>query len=243
MRYSLIIPAYNESARIGATLDIVVGYIAQQRCDAEVLIVNDGSRDDTAAIVRRYASSHPEIRLLENDANRGKGYSVRHGMMEATGDYLLFSDADLSAPLDEAAKLFAALDRGEDVAIGSRWLNPELQTVRQPLYRQLFGRIFNLLLRLVLRLKFRDTQCGFKAFRREAARKVFSLQRIERWAFDPEILYLARHFGYRIEEVPVRWSHDSGTRLHPVRDGFVMAGEVLRIRWYSLTGAYRPPSA
>ena len=236
--YSIVIPAYNESERIRTTLDRILAHIDERRWNAEVLVVNDGSSDDTAQIVRHYAARHPALRLLENPGNRGKGYSVRNGMLHATGEIILFSDADLSSPIEEADKLFAALAAGADVAMGSRWLRAELQTQRQSLHRQLFGRIFNLALRLILGLRYRDTQCGFKAFTRPAAQSIFPLQHIERWGFDPEILFLARKFGLNVEEVPVQWAHSEGTRLHPLRDGIRMFLELLKIRWYSLTGRY-----
>ncbi len=206
-------------------------------------MVNDGSSDDTAVIVREYARKHPALRLLENPGNRGKGYSVRNGMLHARGDILLFSDADLSSPIEEADKLFAAIANGADVAIGSRWLDPRLQIRRQPLHRQLFGRIFNLALRIILGLQFKDTQCGFKAFTRRSAQAIFPLQKIERWGFDPELLYLARKFGFAVSEVPVAWSHREGTRINPLRDGIRMFGEILRIRWYALKGNYAPSGA
>jgi glycosyltransferase involved in cell wall biosynthesis len=243
LSYSLVIPAYNESSRIRPTLDEILRYIAQQKWDAEILVVDDGSRDDTAAIVREYARAHPQIQLVQNPGNRGKGYSVRNGMLHARGDICLFTDADLSSPIAEAEKLFDAIRQGADIAIGSRWLRAELQTERQPLYRQAFGRIFNMLLRLVLGLHFRDTQCGFKAFRREAAQRIFPLQRIERWGFDPEILFLARRMGLRTVEVPVIWAHSEGTRLHPFRDGLRMFGDVMRIRWNAISGAYSAPAS
>ena len=241
MNYSLVIPAYNESSRIRPTLDKVLHYIAEQNWTAEVVIVDDGSGDDTPDIVREYARSHPLVRLVQNPGNRGKGYSVRNGMMHAGGDICLFSDADLSSPISEAEKLFAAIAGGADIAIGSRWLRAELQTERQPLYRQLFGRIFNFLLRLVLGLHFKDTQCGFKAFKREARQRIFPLQRIERWGFDPEILFLGRRMGFKTIEVPVKWAHSEGTRLHPFRDGFRMFVDVMQIRWNALTGVYNHP--
>src|SRR5215831_13542503 len=149
-KYSIVIPAYNEGARIGATLERVLGHIREKGWDAEVLVVNDGSRDDTVAIVQRAAAANPCLRLVENPGNRGKGYSVRNGMLRASGDILMFSDADLSSPIEEADKLFTAIAAGADIAIGSRWLQTELQTQRQPVYRQVFGRIFNLLLRMTL---------------------------------------------------------------------------------------------
>jgi len=236
--YSLIIPAYNESARLGATLERVLAYVHAQGWDAEVIVVNDGSRDNTAEIVKSFAAKDPILRLVENPGNRGKGYSVRNGMLNARGEIVLFSDADLSSPIEEASKLLAALDQGADIAIGSRWLRSETQTQRQPLHRQLFGRIFNLLLRLTLGLKFKDTQCGFKAFKQSAARAIFPLQKIERWGFDPEILFLARKFGFKVKEIPVVWGHSGGTRINPLVDGARMFQEMLRVRWYDLTGKY-----
>jgi glycosyltransferase involved in cell wall biosynthesis len=237
-KYSIIIPAYNEGARLGTTLDRVLAYLRAQGWDAEVIVVNDGSRDSTADLVRGYARKHPCLRLLENPGNHGKGYSVRNGMLNASGDLLLFSDADLSSPIEEAPKLFAALQAGAEVAIGSRWLQPELQTQRQSPLRQFYGRLFNVALRILLGLNFKDTQCGFKAFTREAAKKIFPLQKIERWGFDPELLYLARKSGLKVAEVPVAWAHVEGTRISPLRDGLRMFVEVLKIRWNALTGKY-----
>ena len=238
MTYSIVVPAYNESVRIRPTLHALVRHVQEQRWNAEILVVNDGSSDDTAQIVREFGNAYPQVLLIENPGNRGKGYSVRNGMLHARGDICLFTDADLSSPITEAQKLFDAIVLGADVAIGSRWLRTELQTERQPLYRQLFGRIFNLVLRTILGLRFADTQCGFKAFRRDAAQRIFPLQKIERWGFDPEILFLARRAGLRVEEIPVVWAHSEGTRLHPFRDGLRMFVEVLRIRWNAMMGDY-----
>jgi glycosyltransferase involved in cell wall biosynthesis len=236
--HSIVIPAYNESARLGATLEKVLAYVHAQGWNAEVLVINDGSRDNTAEIVRTFAAKDPILRLLENPGNRGKGYSVRSGMLHAQGQIVLFTDADLSSPIEEAPKLFQALEAGADIAIGSRWLRAETQTHRQPLHRQLFGRIFNLLLRLTLGLQFADTQCGFKAFKRPAVEAIFPRQKIERWGFDPEILFLARKFGFKVKEVPVAWGHSGGTRINPLVDGTRMFTEMLRVRWYDLTGKY-----
>jgi dolichyl-phosphate beta-glucosyltransferase len=238
LTYSIVIPAYNEGVRLRPTLHALIRHIQEQNWDAEILVVNDGSIDDTAQIVREYGKSNPQVLLVENPGNRGKGFSVRNGMLHARGDICLFSDADLSSPITEAQKLFDAIAQGADIAIGSRWLRAELQTERQPLYRQAFGRIYNLALRILLGLRFADTQCGFKAFRRDAAQRIFPLQRIERWGFDPEILFLARRAGLRVEEVPVLWAHSEGTRLHPFRDGLRMFLEAVRIRWYAMTGEY-----
>ncbi len=213
-------------------------YVHTQGWDAEVIVVNDGSRDDTANIVQKYAAKDPALRLVENPGNHGKGYSVRNGMLHAHGKIVLFSDADLSSPIEEAPKLFQALDAGADIAIGSRWLRAETQTQRQPLHRQLFGRIYNLILRLTLGLQFKDTQCGFKAFKQQAVQAIFPLQKIERWGFDPEILFLARKLKFKVQEVPVAWGHSGGTRINPLVDGSRMVMEMFRIRWYDLTGKY-----
>jgi dolichyl-phosphate beta-glucosyltransferase len=238
MTYSIVIPAYNEGKRLAPTLDKVLRYVRQQGWDAEVIVVNDGSRDNTAEIVRSFAEKEPSLRLVENPGNRGKGYSVRHGMLKARGEVILFSDADLSSPIEEMPKLLQSLEAGADIAIGSRWLRAELQTKRQSLHRQLFGRMFNALNRMILGLRFKDTQCGFKAFTRRATQKILPLQRIERWGFDPEILFLARKFGFQVDEVPVLWGHSGGTRINPLLDGAHMFQEMLRIRWYNLTGKY-----
>lgn len=155
---------------------------------------------------------------------------------------MLFSDADLSAPIEEATKLFEQIQAGADVAIGSRWVKPELQTQKQSLHRQMFGRIFNLALRLVLGLRFKDTQCGFKAFSHRAADTIFPLQKIERWGFDPEVIFLAEKNGLTVVEVPVQWAHEPGGSIHPVRDGLRMLLEVLKVRWYWLTRKYARPA-
>ena len=236
--YSIVIPAYNESKRLRTTLDRVLAYIDSQKLDAELIVVNDGSTDDTADIARSYAQLYEAIRLIENPGNRGKGFSVRHGVLEARGSIILFTDADLSSPIEEMSKLVEAIKHGADIAIGSRWVRSELQTQRQSISRQVMGRAFNYLLRMLLQLNFKDTQCGFKAFRRTAARAIFPLQRIEGWGFDPELLFLARRGGFRVVEVPVVWGHDEGTRIHPLADGSKMIMEMLRIRWNAMNGEY-----
>jgi dolichyl-phosphate beta-glucosyltransferase len=237
-QYSIVIPAYNESARIGHALAEVLRILDEKHWDAEVIVVNDGSRDDTAQIVESFAARDARVRLLENPNNCGKGYSVRNGLLHGAGEIVMFTDADLSAPMEEAERLFAAIREGADVAIGSRWLERSRQTIHQPLYRQIFGRCFNLVTRMVMRLPFADTQCGFKAFRRGAAQTVFQLQRIERWGFDPEILFIALKRGYRITEVPVSWAHDARTRISYLRDGMQMLKELAIVRWNALLGRY-----
>lgn len=237
-KYSIVIPAYNESARIPATLEEVLACVRTHDWNAEVLVVNDGSSDNTAQLVRDIASHAPELRLIENPGNRGKGYSVRNGILQALGEIVMFTDSDLSAPIEEAERLFAAISAGADIAIGSRWLESGRQTHRQPLYRQFFGRCFNAVTRLVMGLPFVDTQCGFKAFTRHAAQTVFQLQTIERWGFDPEILFIALKRGFKVKEVPVSWAHDERTRMSYLRDGMQMLKELAIIRWNALTGRY-----
>src|SRR5271157_5221884 len=242
LTYSFIIPAYNESERLRTSLPKVLDYSHQQRLQAEIIVVNDGSTDGTAKVVRNFAAKNPQVHLLENPGNRGKGYSVRNGMLHGNGDVLLFTDADLSSPIYEADKLFKAIAQGADVAIGSRWLQADLQTERQPLYRQVYGRLFNLGLRIVLGLNYRDTQCGFKAFTRQAIQVVFTRQQIERWGFDPELLFLAKKFKFKTVEIPVEWAHDHRSKINPLRDGLQMGLDVLKIRWNALTGRYKQPS-
>jgi glycosyltransferase involved in cell wall biosynthesis len=238
-QYSIVVPAYNEGARIGATLEQILNHVRKEHWNAEVVIVDDGSRDSTLDIANQFAALHPAVRILRNPGNQGKGYSVRHGMLQARGGILLFTDADLSSPISEAGKLFAALESGADVAIGSRWLDPSLQFQRQSMKRQALSRVYNLFLRMVLLFPYRDTQCGFKAFTRDAAARIFPRQRIMRWGFDPEILYLAHCLGLKVAEVPVAWGHEEGSQLHVWRDGARMAWDALRIRGYALGGRYR----
>jgi len=203
-----------------------------------VIVVNDGSQDATGDIVREFAKTAPEVRMIENPGNRGKGYSVRSGLLQALGEVVMFTDSDLSAPIEEAERLFAAIEQGADIAIGSRWLESGRQTHRQPLYRQFFGRCFNAVTRGVMGLRFADTQCGFKAFTRAAAQTVLQLQTIERWGFDPEILFIALKRGYRVVEVPVSWHHDERSRMSYLKDGMKMLEEIAIIRWNALLGRY-----
>src|ERR1700722_17140402 len=235
---SIVIPAYNESARIEATLERVMACVETQRWDAEVLVVDDGSRDATPEIIHRWMQRYPQLHLIKNDGNRGKGYSVRNGLLQATGEVVMFTDADLSAPMEEAERLLAAIAAGADVAIGSRWMDKTRQTIHQPLYRRFFGRCFNWVTRTIMGLPFKDTQCGFKAFKRPVAQIVFRLQRIERWGFDPEILFIARKLGYEIREVPVTWGHDKRSRMSYLRDGIKMLEDMARISANSMAGRY-----
>jgi len=242
---SIIIPAFNEEKRLPRTLSRIREYLAQRHgnlSDVEIIIVDDGSTDGTARVAEESARRMAPVRLVSNGRNRGKGYSVRHGMLEARGEVALFTDADLSSPIEESEKLIAALEAGNQVAIGSRALDRSLITVRQSRFRETAGVVFNGFVRFFTGLPLLDTQCGFKAFLREPSRIIFEQQRIERFGFDPEILFLAKRHGLRVKEVPVRWAHDPATKVHVLRDSLTMFGDLLYIRWNWLLGRYPKPN-
>lgn len=238
---SVVIPAYNEESRLPATLEKVCEYLGKADFQSwEVLVVDDGSRDGTASVAEKVGRRVPEVKLLRNPGNRGKGYSVKHGMLEAKGEWVLFSDADLSAPIEELKNLLEAVNRqGVEVAIGSRALNRSLIGVHQSKFRETAGRFFNLMVQILTGLRLWDTQCGFKLFRKDAAGEVFSRLRLERFGFDVEALFIARKKGYRIAEVPVRWNHVDGTKVSMFRDSADMFLDLLRIRWNQVRGCYR----
>jgi glycosyltransferase involved in cell wall biosynthesis len=237
---SIIIPAYNEARRLPATLQAIQRWLAGEELEfAEIVVVDDGSRDGTGEAARRAAAQDARVRLVENPGNRGKGYAVRHGMREARGEWVLFTDADLSAPIGEMARLRAAVEAaGADGAIGSRALDRGLIGKRQPAFRELSGRFFNLFTRLVTGLEFRDTQCGFKLFRRACVETIAARQRIESFGFDVEILFIAAQHGYRIVEVPVRWQDAEGTKVS-LWNGVAAFADPLLVRWNDLRGRYR----
>jgi glycosyltransferase involved in cell wall biosynthesis len=238
---SVVVPAYNEGQRIGRSLSAIHWYLASKGFTAEVIVVDDGSSDDTSNVVAGIIGPWSSFRLIRNDSNRGKGYSVRRGVLAARGDYVLFTDADLSAPIDQADVLIAALEStGADAAIGSRALQRELIGVHQPLFREWGGICFNLAVRLFTGLKLRDTQCGLKLFRREATRRAFEHMKAERFGFDPELLFLVERWGGRIMEIPVRWDNDPATKFNVLRDAIRSFREVAEVRWRSLSGQYPP---
>ncbi|MBG98989.1 MAG: glycosyl transferase [Solibacterales bacterium] len=240
---SVVIPSYNEEKRLPPALDRVVQYLMNGHYrDPEIIIVNDGSSDRTSEVARgvaaEFTQSNLRIRVLDNSGNYGKGYSVRRGANESTGEWLLVSDADLSAPIEECDKLFTAVKEGNfDAAIGSRALDRSLIGVRQLLLREFIGRTFNVAVRLIAGLPFADTQCGFKLFSRQLARRVFAAQSLERFGFDVEILYLAKKFGFRVVEVPIRWDDVAGTKVATFSgaDAFL---DILRVRRNDWLGKY-----
>ena len=239
MTLSIVIPAYNEERRLPATLDVVFNWLeASPYGDVEVLVVDDGSTDATAAVVESRAATEPRLRLVQNAGNRGKGFAIRHGMLQAKGDWILFSDADLSAPIDELPKLLAAAqEQGAAIAIGSRALDRSLIGVHQSQWREMSGILFNRIMRVITGLPFSDTQCGFKLFRRDAARRVFPLQRLDGFSFDVEDLFVAHTLGIPTIEVPVRWNNVEGTKVG-LMQGVASFLDLLRIRWNWLQGHY-----
>jgi dolichyl-phosphate beta-glucosyltransferase len=205
----------------------------------EIIVVDDGSSDRTVALAEEIATSHPFVRVLQNAMNRGKGYSVRVGMLAAIGDWVLFSDADLSAPVDQLDVLErAAASHSADVVIGSRAIDRSVVVVHQPGFRETAGKFFNFVMRQAVGLPFHDTQCGFKLFTRKAVKTIFPRQRLDRFGFDVEVLLIASLCGFKIEEVPVAWSHIEGTRVSTL-SGMRAFFELLEIRWNQMLGRYR----
>ena len=244
---SIVIPAYHEEKRIGRSLDEVLRFLLSKSYRAEVIVVDDGSADGTDRVVNewipRYREAGEELRLLTNTPNRGKGFSVKRGLTEARGDIVLFSDADFSSPVTETPKLIDPILEGKaDVTFGSRALNRKLIGKHQPLFRDFGGRVFNLFMRTITGLPFKDTQCGFKAFRREPALPVFELQSIERFGFDPEVLYIARKQGLRLLEVPVVWNDAEGSTVRYASDSLNMFLDLVRIRMNDIAGRYNGPT-
>ena len=239
---TIVIPAYNEARRIGKALDRIRKYLSGKAFSADVIVVDDGSSDRTRELVARAAEDWGALRLIANGRNRGKGFSVRRGVLEAQGRYVLFTDADVSAPIDQAGMLIAGLEStGADAAIGSRALQRELIGVHQPWLREWAGICFNFAVRLLTGLRLRDTQCGLKLFRRETTRRAFEHLKAERFGFDPELLFLIQRWGGSVLEIPVRWDNDPATRFSILRDGARSLQEVLAVRWRAWTRQYPPP--
>lgn len=249
---SIIVPAYNEERRLPATLQTIMAYLQALLIPAEVIVVDDGSSDGTAAHVEQQMQRYPNLRLLRLD-HRGKGYAVRSGALAAHGTHVLLCDADLAVPIEEWDKLTQQFAAGYDVVIGSRE-GVGAKRLGEPRYRHLMGRVFNTVVRVVALGGIQDTQCGFKAFNREACQRIFSSVQLYGanarpvrgaavTAFDVEALFLARKFGYRIKEVPVIWRYGIETKVDPLRDSWRNFGDVLRVRWNDLRGRYAVPQA
>ena len=240
MQFSLVIPAYNEAERIGRTLRQVCLYFGAQAYDAEVLVVDDGSEDATAAEVRTCMETYGGIvSLIQLPRNEGKGAAVRAGMKQASGRFRAFFDADGSTPIEEVDQMLGQFARGADVVIGSRALPQSRIEVRQAWYRQTMGRVFNLAERSLGLTRFKDTQCGFKGFTAEACAVILPRQTVARFSFDAELLYIAQAHGLHIVEVPVRWLNSPKSRVNPITDSFNMLLDLLRIRWRAWRGCYQ----
>jgi len=239
MKLSVVIPAFNEAGRIGANVARVRAYLDAQPYDAEVIVVLDGGRAGAAEIAAA-VPSRADVRVLDNGVNRGKGFSVRRGMVEAHGRYRLFIDADLSLPIEGTGPLLAALERGADVAIGSRAVEGARVTGDRARFRTTMGRAFNLIVRSLAVPGVHDTQCGFKGFTAEAADRIFRVQRLDRFGFDVEVLRLARRFGFTVAEVPVSCVYHGGSSVRRVWDAASMLIDVGRVRWNEVTGRYGP---
>ncbi len=224
---SVVIPAYNEAQRLPPTLTRIMHYLTAQKWEHEVLVVDDGSRDETA-VVAQQAGRH--VKVIRLQPNRGKGYAVRRGMLAASGQRVLFSDADLSTPIQEIEKLQAALDAGADVAVGSRAINRALVKVHQPWHREKMGNLFNVCVQQIAVKGIKDTQCGFKLFTRQAAQDIFSRSEFDGFVFDVEVVALAKLLGYQVAEVPVLWFNSQDSRVNVFSDPFKMFVDLWAIR-------------
>lgn len=224
---SIIIPAYNEELRIKSTLDKILYYTnANNSYNYEIIVVDDGSKDKTIDLVGQYKN----VVLVRQSINQGKGAAVRRGMLEAKGDLLLFSDADLSTPIEELSKLIEKIDAGNHIAIGSRALNNDLIREHQPFYREIMGKTFNKIVQFLVIKGIFDTQCGFKLFTKDVGKKVFGLSKIDGFSFDVEVLFLASKFNYKIAEVPVLWFNDDRSKVNPITDSIKMLKEIFKIK-------------
>jgi len=236
----VVVPAYNEQERLPRTLLRLHEYYESQEYPYDVAIVSDGSKDGTAQLVKDFVLTHPKFRLIEYTPNRGKGHAVRVGILAAEGDLILFCDADLATPQEETEKLLPHMLKGADVAIGSRPIAGATLEIRQPWYRELMGRAFNKVVQLLGVRGIDDTQCGFKMFTRAAAMDIFKRTKLTGYGFDFESLMIARDLGYRIDEVPIRWMHQEGSKVNPIRDGMRMLAELVKLRFQGKKARIKP---
>ncbi len=227
---SIVIPAYNEQYRVAPTLQAIMHYVAGKSFAWEIVVVDDGSHDATSQVAEEVLAG-TDHQLLRNDPNLGKALSVKRGLSESRGKIALFTDADLSTPIEEADGLLEAIENGFDIAIGSRQIHGSKIEVHQPWYRELAGRTFGLVNRIVLQHGIPDTQCGFKAFTRGAIDRILPHQRLSGWAFDAELMFIARRLGLTIAQIPVRWENDPDTKVKMLVDGPKMVCDLFRIRW------------
>ncbi len=241
-KLTVVIPAFNEAKNIETTVNEVTSYLTRKGCDYEIIIVDDGSDDDTLDIVKRYKAinSNGNIKILENISNRGKGYAVRNGIMQAAGDYILFMDADNSTRIFELERMLPGFQDGYDIVIGSRRLKniPGDIVISQPSYRHILGEIYIYLSRLFFKIGVRDYNCGFKLFTNNVAKKIFSKQRMDDWSFDLETLFLVEKYNLKIKEMPVNWKHCEGSKVRPVLDGIKSFISIFKIKVNDMFGKY-----
>jgi dolichyl-phosphate beta-glucosyltransferase len=235
---TVVIPAFNEQMRLPKTLKYIGEYFAEQGYLYEIIVVDDGSSDKTGLVVRQMSNELNNIVLLSNDMNMGKGYSVKRGMMKAKGHFVIFSDADLSTPIEEANELMRWVGNGYDIAIASRGLKESDIRIHQPFYREYMGKTFNVLVRLFMMRGIKDTQCGFKCFKREVVKDIFPKQKLRHFSFDVEILHIARKQGFSIKEVPVAWFNESNSRVNAFTDSAQMLFDLLKIKYFEIRGEY-----
>lgn len=235
---SVVIPAYNEENRIIPTIKSVDSYLTRQKYPYEIIVVNDGSTDRTVEVVQKFQKTVKNLKLNINPINHGKGFAVRDGVGMAEGNHILFMDADNATHIEEVGEFWPYFKKGFDVVIGSRHIKGSKIVVEQPWYRKLLGRAANLLIQIVILHGIKDTQCGFKAFTRKAAREIFAVQEIAGWGFDMEILVIARKWGYKIKEMPVSWYNIGESRLRPIKAALRTLKDLFRIKWNSITGKY-----
>lgn len=240
---SVVVPAYDEEKRLPPYLESILAYLASTTLSYEIIVVDDGSSDATASVVQRYLETNPAVKLLRLPQNRGKGFAVRSGMLQASGALRLFTDADGATPITELESLLQAVSSGGDVAIGSRVVSDGRHTVRAHLHRRVMGYVFRSLVNSLLLSRIRDTQCGFKLFTARAANHAFALQRIDDFGFDVEILFILSRNGYRVAEVPVNWNDQKGSKVRLLRDSVRMFLDILKVRRNDFAGGYRRPAA
>lgn len=236
-RLSVIIPAYNEERRIQKTLRLVSEYLSRQNYTYEIIVVNDGSQDRTTEVVKEFSGFIKNLRLIDNKVNRGKGAVVKQGMLEAEGEIRLFMDADNSTEINHLEKMFPEFDKGSDVVMGSRRASGAVIEVHQSFFRENLGRVFNLIMRMIICLPYQDTQAGFKAFSSRAAEEIFSRQTIERFAFDVEVLVIARRLGFVISEIPLKWVNDPKSHVK-MKGAIQMLFEIAKVRANIIFGKY-----
>jgi dolichyl-phosphate beta-glucosyltransferase len=235
MKLSIVIPAYNEEKRIKNTISKIIKYVDSNKIKYELIVVDDGSRDNTVKMVQNFSGN---VKIIKNKINSGKGFSVKRGIENAKYDLILFSDADLATPIEELNTMLKEIEKGADIVIASRNLPSSNIVVRQPIYRQMMGKIFPLIVRLLLIPSIRDTQCGFKLFKSKVAKQIVKKQTINQFSFDVEILFIAIKSRFNIKEIPVRWIDKKGSTVNPLKDAFKMLIDLFKIRYNDIMGKY-----